>query len=246
MSKVYGPLAFVILIAVLVVGAPVMILAWRSSDALRLSAAAGFALAWATLVLASLSSLQIYEAREQTRKAQYASARPLLVPQTGHGFEDISNPAVSDFAITIRNVGTGVANNVRGAILARSNARTIPHQLFGRLDIPLANNDGTDLRFYRGGTLFQQDDQISNISLLPPTEFSSETLGANPLNRHDRLAARLTLSYTDVFGFKHASFFDLTTTTRWIFFVVKNEIALDLGELDEGKSMKSSLDSQKI
>ena len=88
--------------------------------------------------------------------------------------------------------------------------------------------------FTRGGTTFDGDDKIGEYSLCVPEERAPEQ-NFNQSDRRDRCIARLTLTYHDIFGRKHASIFDLTQTGGWVEIAIIPNIEHDLGDLHEAK-----------
>ena len=233
MIKLFRIFAYFILLALLILSYPVMRWAWLSSEQTRINAIASLAVALATLFLATVAFVQILESREQIRRAEYASLRPLLVPDTSFDNEQLHDNEIVQIFFDVRNVGSGVATNVWGVILPLPESETITtNQWCARPDNPLAANDPSRLVFSKG-TIFGQNDRIDGVSLVPQKILSPNS----PLVRDDRYAARLTLTYSDVFGLKHAAFFDLTTNNKWVCFAVRNEISKDLSDLNSKKSI---------
>ena len=228
MNKIYGGLSLAILIVVLIAAIPVVIFAWQSPDALRVSAVAGVLVALATLVLAAVSSLQIQETREQAQKVERASLRPLIVPALSFDNVNIQNNSQTKIVFDIQNAGNGLATNIWGLVFPIDESIGIPiNQWVARLDNPLVAHTGSRLEFVRGSA-FDKNQQIDGIPLAPKNVSPT----SSPLDRHDRYVAQLTLTYTDVLILKHASFFYLTDKNQWVCFAVKDEIRNDLSDLN--------------
>lgn len=182
------------------------------------------------------------ESRRQFLEAQYAADRPILVPLPRMRIPlDGGEPERiywddTRLPIEIRNVGPGIATNVWGVFMPPQPLPLSSHQYSLRLVAPLSSGDtvGRWEQFSRGGTMFNCDDKVSGYSLCVPRELAPEE-NFNQLDRRDRRIARLTLTYHDIFGRKHASIFDYTQIGIWIEVAIIPNIEHDLGEMDEAK-----------
>ena len=180
------------------------------------------------------------EARRQFLEAQYAASHPLIVPIVPEaGFEQLSKlqaqfPWNAPFVdIKIRNVGTGIATNVWGVVMPSEPMPNSAFQFSHRYACPLSVNEEEVAYFTKGGTLFTCDDKIGQYTLCVPKERAPEEGFANTNDRRDRCVVRLTLTYADIFGRKHASIFDYTLTNMWVCVAFIPDIEHDLGEMDE-------------
>ena len=188
---------------------------------------------------------QIREAYEEGRKqfleVQYAQYRPLLVPL----FADRGEPPITidwsteDKLMRVQNVGTGVATNIWGVFMPSTRNGAIP-QYSKHFPVPIYAGESLSSAvpysqyFTRGGTIFDGDDKIDEHSLCVPEE-RAPAQNSNHSSRRDRCIARLTLTYHDIFGRKHASIFDLTQSGGWVEIAMLPNITHDLGDLDEAK-----------
>jgi hypothetical protein len=172
------------------------------------------------------------EGRRQFMETQYAAHLPLLMPHNWepHGADGGLPMEVNwndvEQIITIRNAGTGIATNVWGVLLPPERMQTISFQYSTVLRSPLVNGDSAKKYFAKGGTAFSCGDKIGEYTL------------CLPLDRRDQCIARLTLTCSDVYGRKHASIFDYTTTGDWVNIAFIPNIQHDLGEMDKAKRVK--------
>jgi len=230
-----------------VVGAVIIVLiisgvtiwAWLGPDPNRVGATATvavaggtLALALATLVLAGVAFNQMKEERKRAQETQRASLRPLLIPVNPLGLvPNPDNDAVAEFwsgsgrlsghEVEIENVGSGVATNVCGVILPPIEPTPDTDKVFSmRLPRPIANGQPLHGHFEIGAILIFPGNHIENISLFAPK---------NPF-----YLLRLTLTYWDVLGLKHASVFDLNRNLVWEQVAILNEISQDLRDIDAG------------
>lgn len=167
---------------------------------------------------------------------QYDSLRPLIVPCGSFEKAQTELWESPEHFLEIENVGKGVATNLWGVILPPTDpSRDTSYQFSLRASLPLGSGKAVRARFERGGTLFTPEDTIENITLGVPKERAPAATLPDFISRRDRCVARLTLSYHDVFGLKHASIFDLTTTGVWVCVDVRKGISKDLSDLDAAK-----------
>ena len=177
------------------------------------------------------------ESRSQAQETLYALNRPILTPRAPLPLRDNNlDWDAQHHTIKIRNVGTGVALHVWGVLLAPKKQETsdIPSQYCLRAHVPIAQEDNhLDTFYIKGETKFRGDELIENrdgmaehYCLCPPSvNPSSDGL-------EGKYVARLTLTYRDVFGRKHASIYDHTDRHRWTFVVHLDDIRNDLEDLN--------------
>lgn len=181
------------------------------------------------------------DAQAKFLEAQYATNRPLLIPLElyVHNTPGIIDWDAAQF-IKIHNGGTGIATNVWGVLMPPASVLSISNQHHIQFWIPLrpgvdSSEDIIGTLFTRGGTLFSCDDKIGEYTLCIP-EIQK--------GRGDR-TARLTLTYSDIFGRRHASIFDYTNTGNWVQVDILTNIQQRLDEIDQAKRIKLSEDITK-
>lgn len=206
--------------------------AWYSLvDSNRLSAVAGILVAVATLGLTCITFYQAQLLRIQAIETQQSAYRPLLAPEG-----DIPRNGLwekQEFTLSIRNVGAGVATNIRGVILPpKKDLKYIPPQFSVRIPSPLPINQSTNAVFIVGGTMLAERDMISGCPVCVPQDRAPESSMPDSADLRDRCIARLTLTYTDIFGIKHASVFDITTSGIWIGVAYLQHITKDIGDIN--------------
>jgi hypothetical protein len=160
-----------------------------------------FALALATFILAVVSFYEMQESRKRAQEDRRAAFRPLLIPTEEMGPWTDPDTArywnSSQCMNTIRNVGTGVATNVKGVILPPTEPAPSTDLVFSASVFrPLAADESMSVLFEKGAILVFRGNQIANVPLFATA------------SSHHML--RLTLTYWDILGLKHASIFDLT------------------------------------
>ena len=182
------------------------------------------------------------EGRRQFLEAQYAACRPLLVPvaefpgNPGIGpFLDEVNWNVDSKSIWLRNVGTGIATNIWGVLMQPETMPPPNIQYAGFVGSPISPTDHSlEVLFLRGRTKLTCEDTIDEHTLCVPKDLSpKQDFEQNA--RGDKYLARLTLTYHDIFGRKHASIFDFTKRGVWVNRAFVPNIKHDLGEMDEAK-----------
>ena len=178
----------------------------------------------------------IAESQAQSLATLYALSCPILAPRTPLSLRN--NDLDWDpqhYTVKIKNVGTGVALNVWGVLLPPKQAETVnlPRQYCLRSHTPVSQGDkDIDTYFLSGEIPLRTDEMIEKrngtteqYSLCPP----SVDLPSDGVDR--RYVARLTLTYRDVFGRKHASIYDHTNQHRWKFVVHLDDIRNDLEDM---------------
>jgi hypothetical protein len=178
------------------------------------------------------SRKQIKEAREQARIAQAQAIeseqnlhRPLLVPSGKIELSTLDQPDWGKpLAVTVSNVGPGVATNIRG-------------WLFGSIDFIGTLRTASRYKF-------ALPEPIPHTGTAPCTApsiqlaFSAEDkIGGYDLAAPSKMSARLTLTYHDIFNNKHASIFDYYVwggEVRWKS-VAFPKVEQDLDELEQAQ-----------
>ncbi|WP_322794736.1 hypothetical protein [Thermoflexus sp.] len=234
---------FCITIAIPSIATIVWILYPDSHDSTRISAAAGVAVAAATLILAALTWRSVKISREHIE----IQRRPILIPDSplmflnsessmANVWERLNN--ADAVRIRLRNAGGGTALNVRAVLILRPyNPKVLPTQFSAFEAFPLPSGDSREIEMGLGGTIFNIDDQAGGVQLgVPPEEPGPENV--NPANRRPRRVARLTLTWRDEAGLKHAGFFDLDAQSRWHVVGFRHGIPRDLQDLDEEKGVQ--------
>jgi len=120
--------------------------------------------------------------------------------------------------LRLRNVGPGAALEICGVLmLRRHDPETLPKRFSVFEALPLAPGDSRDIVLREGGTLFSEKECIGGIPVGLPRE---------------EKIARLTLTWRDEAGLKHAAVFDLDRMKRWRPIGFQHEISEDLWDLD--------------
>ena len=178
------------------------------------------------------------EARQQFLEAQYNTSRPLLVPAAADLSEarDLEEPMTfewnSEVFVTIQNVGTGLATNIRMLVQPPALALEDLSPYVCRLGSPLpANSDPVKVYLHPGATRYSESERLGGHSLyLPPEQ------AAGPAGSTDHFLARLSITYQDIFGRKHASIFDLSAWGIWVNVAFLPTLERDLAEREAAKA----------
>lgn len=174
--------------------------------------------------------------RQQFLEAQYNASRPLLIPTAPDLSEqyETEEPITFDWNansfVTIQNVGTGIATNIWIAILPPAPVPGSTAQYVSRLGSPLPAASGPVKVYLRQSALFSESDSLKGYSLTVPPDRA-----ASPADRADSFLARLSITYHDIFGRKHASIFDLSDRGLWVNVAFLPEIERDLSDIDAAK-----------
>lgn len=175
------------------------------------------------------------EAQRQTQEAQYDLQRPLLRPkETANLFWsrdrqiEFSRPIMQE----IENFGLGIALNINGVIfgLPGSNHMTLytPEELPSGKPSKLSGKS-------IGGLALKETMKIKDYPLVAPEEPKDD-------NGQPLYWARLTLTYHDIFGRKHASIFDCRGQDTWEPVVFLKNIPADLDDLHQ-EALRTSMPS---
>lgn len=192
--------------------------------------------ALATVTVAIATILTLLFLRRQVRltvEVQYDQRRPLLYPpgtvtlidQAGN--VDWSEP---ERRIPLENAGSGVAVNICGVLIGpRTMSKSDRYTLWQ--EAPLTTLEGMrPMQFRRGGAgTIPNDTTIGAYTLHAPDKPSQAELMAGA----PWIVARLTVTYHDVFGRKHAALFDYTAMPAWSVVAFLEDISHDLLDLDD-------------
>lgn len=230
-------------------------LAWLT--ALAAVAAAGFA-GWLVFVgqrQVAIGQQQVAVSQEQAKQSLellYDSRRPILMPVSALPLSEQSNQRHFDFRqaecpIALRNIGSGVAVNIRAVLFPPDPGDSPIHVdrqtlWYGE---PLEAQQSIETKTNTGMTSINGNAVIG-------AEPNTFTLFAPPVpTGGDRMmldipgmAARLTITYHDVYGRKHASVFDFTDLGRWhgVRFLI--DVPKDIEDLDREERQRRA-DAQK-
>jgi hypothetical protein len=178
------------------------------------------------------------EHRQEFLEAQYNASRPLLVPAAADLSEirELDEPMAFDWNspntfVTLQNVGNGVATNIWLVALPPAPAPADASQYICRLGTPLpAESDPAKVYLRQSAPVFAEHHHIKGHTLhIPPERAASQ---ADPA---DHFLARLSITYQDIFGRKHASIFDLSDWGIWVNVAFLPNIEHDLAEIHAGK-----------
>lgn len=183
-----------------------------------------------TLILVLVSIISICISRKQSREALEESRRqseetlrlaraqieqgkqPILLP-----LSDLPQVAVTsqldyanvEFKFNCLNVGTGVALNIWGVLAPPKQLPQAPYSFNSQAHF--LQGEDAEVSFRIGQFhFFTESDKLGEYNLWPSDDLTQFN-GADIL----RYTARLTLTYLDVFGNKHASIYDYTVAREW-------------------------------
>ena len=177
------------------------------------------------------------QSRTQSLETLYALNRPILAPRMPLSLRNNDLDWDSQhYTVKVRNVGTGVALNVWGVLLPPKQAETVdpPQQYCLKSHAPISQEDKDIDTYFLEEKIFRGDEMIAHregtteqYSLCPPLV----DLPQDSVDGRLGYVARLTLTYRDVFGRKHASIYDHTDRHRWKFVVHLDDIRNDLEDM---------------
>lgn len=174
------------------------------------------------------------EARRQFLEAQYNASLPLLVPAAADASEAraLEEPMTlewnTEVFVTIQNVGTGLATNIRMIIQPPAPALEDTYPYVCQLGVPLpANSDPVKVYLRPGMTRYSERERLGGYSLSLPPERA-----AGSADSADHFLARLCITYQDIFGRTHASIFDLSAWGIWVNVAFLPTVERDLAEQD--------------
>ena len=132
--------------------------------------------------------------------------------------------------VPVSNGGAGAAFDLCGVLLGIADDPAIlPNRFTLWKDIPLPAAASRDAILAHGMTMISGTARIGGSPLQPPPKPNpgEVMIGAIPW-----YIARLTLTYKDVFGRKHAAMFDYSSQERWENAVFLDNVEHDLADLD--------------
>ncbi len=183
------------------------------------------------------------EKRANSLELLYALQRPILVPRAPLGLRNNDlNWDSQHYTVSIKNVGAGVALNIWGVLLPPKKAGMVElaQQYCLRSHVPLSQED-RDIETYflleekkfRDDEMIEKRDGTGELYSLYPYFVDPVLDGVDGTYTY---VARLTLTYADVFGRKHASIYDYTNRHRWKFVAHIDDIRKDLEAMAFSKS----------
>lgn len=193
----------------------------------------------ATVVVIFLNRQQVKVSQKQVKISQeqiYDQYQPVLFPfhitQREINEMNLRDQGRISAKYGIKNVGPGVALNIRGVIFEPKTSDLNDKKKYGQnflFSAPLAPGDSLVMVGRPQGLRMSGDWQIGRFhqySLYAPT-YNLEEIeeGKQPVLH------RLALTYHDVFGRKHASIFDLTHLDAWECVEIIPDIPVDLDDL---------------
>ena len=163
------------------------------------------------------------------QETQYAQDKPVLIPLSALplsvGELDYTN---SELPLDLMNVGTGVALNISGVLVPPKDIPRKPYSFSNQAH--LLQGKEVKVFFHIGQFLFfTEQDKFGEYHLWP----SSELTQAGTAKRR-RYAARLTLTYIDMYGNQHATIYDYTDVNEWKL-VALFRVQHDLDDMDKEK-----------
>ncbi len=214
---------------------------------------------WATIVLDVLtlliviaSFLAIRDNRNQTKTAlaegrtqsQAALAlaheqieqdkQPILIPLSPLPLTAVVgelDSTVPELSVDLMNVGTGVALNIWGVIATPESFSRRPFSFSNEAFLLQSEHRTIKLDMHRID-FFAEDYKFGEYNLWPSSELTELSQGGT--GKKLMYAVRLTLTYMDVFGIKHATIYDCTSENKWKF-VKHFPIKYDLEDLYKDK-----------
>ena len=150
---------------------------------------------------------QSQEALAVAREQIEQSKQPILIPLSTLPLTAVIGEldfTHSELLLELMNVGTGVALNIWGVLVAPKNISRTPYSFSNQAHLLQGQSD----KFVFGTSVFHsftENDKIGEHDLWPSSELTQVGTG-----KALRYAARLTLTYIDVFGNKHATIYDYT------------------------------------
>ena len=147
-------------------------------------------------------------AREQIEQ----SKQPILIPLSDLPLTAVVSQldyAHSELPLEFMNVGTGVALNIWGVLAPPQNIPRVPYSFSNRAHL-LQGKVGTFVFRQSQFYFLTETDKIGEHDLRPSSELTQG--GSTSILRY---AARLTLTYLDVFSNKHAAIYDYTGAKEW-------------------------------
>ena len=184
---------------------------WQSKAALTASARQSQAAIDAVHDQIKASEKQSQAAIDAVFEQIQQSKQPILIPLstlplTGALQLDYAH---SELSLKLMNVGTGVALNIWGVLVQPKNIPQREYSFRNQAHLLQGEDEKVVFRMDQFH-YFTENDKIGEHDLWP----SSELIQVGTTNVL-RYAARLTLTYIDVFSIKHATIYDYTTVNEW-------------------------------
>ena len=183
-----------------------------------------------TLLIVIVSFVAVRDNRKQTKEALAEGRRqsqealaiareqieqnkqPILIPLSALPLTAVVGQldyTHSELPFELMNVGTGVALNIWGVLVTPKNTPRAPYSFSNQAHLLQGKDD--KVLFRMGQFLvFTEKDKIGAYDLWPSSELTQ--VGTIDVPRY---AARLTLTYIDVFSNKHATIYDYTQAKEW-------------------------------
>lgn len=199
----------------------------------------------------NVSREQFRQNQEQVQEALEVSQRPFVFPleslelaDSGRGltfnFDELNDHGKTQ-QVALKNGGAGIAFNMWGALLEPppthdSGVKQLPRMRSVVPDTPIAVGGEALIDSRAGPFAFSWDTYVGDDrrNTLCPSKNSTTkpALGELPVvEQAYSVLARLTITYTDIFGKSHASQFDYTDLRRWVFVRFVPKIPYGLEEL---------------
>ncbi len=181
-------------------------------------------------VIAAISGIIIiFITRRQLALAQKAALdvfRPVIYPT-------VLEHEPSPLTITFRNVGLGLASNIRGTIFAWRT--TSPHEeslyrLSFRIDMPIPKDEE------RKTTVVENETNLDGMAHVGDTNHS---YSLTPKRGAIDVVWRVTITYHDIFGRKHGGVFDYLMrnpvgNSDWRTVAFLTELSADIDDMEGG------------
>jgi hypothetical protein len=196
-------------------------------------------------------AVQIRQLVEASQEQLYSQQLPVLVPieplisadyrisDNFGGYNRQRNPgydrSLTYATIAIRNSGPGIALNIWGVVF-EAEPELVVHKQTGQRHshhyaLPLEPGKDIKVEWTAGGLPMNGDAEIGatiRYKLFAPGKPTS----AESQHGETEKVARLTLTYSDIFGRKHAAVYDFTAQNQWETVAYLRNIAKDLSDLE--------------
>jgi len=169
-------------------------------------------------------------AREQIEQ----SKQPILIPLSALPLTALIGQldyTHSELPLELKNVGTGVALNIWGVLVPPKSIPQKPYSFSSQAHL-LQDKEFKALFHIGQFDYFTEKDKIGVYDLKPSSELTQVAM-TNIL----KYATRLTLTYIDVFGVKHATVYDYTHGNEWKV-VAHSRVQHDLEDMYKEKQLK--------
>jgi hypothetical protein len=173
--------------------------------------------------------------RTEMREQRYGLNRPVLFPRLaiwvdGNAWRVSGEPwNFNDCVIRITNSGTGVATDVCGLLLPAEERPSQDRFTFWYLSPLMPGDTDIEVPLRKGNGIVDGSTKIGDYTLKPPERETRR--GLWPLDVYEA-DARLTITYKDVFGRKHASMFDYSRNNEWVQTALLINVDHDLADLE--------------